>query len=394
MAKLPGNFRLLLPVVLIVILSGCELQRDSADVSDPGPVGELPTLAPLGSESVEVASEATPVPTVINVEPTATESALEEGDAASDPDELVAPTSEPASIPATPAADTTQSEASAAVQSETFTAPVAEAETAEESASQESIVVDATTEDLAQEGGPIASNPPASQTTGDYAAPAYDGTSYTVQPGDTLFSIATRYGTTVEALAYSNGLSSDLIYVGQQLTISAADDGSYAAPPTAYDPVVPGGEGAYHVVAPGETLFRIALTYGTSVDAVAAANGIPYPFIIQVGQELVIPAYGSNPGLPPPPEGGYYQPSPESAPPDYYQPDPGFQPEPGFAPQEGYGPDYGYQAPGQAGTHTVAPGETLFLIAQRYGTTAQAIASANGLGNPNAIYVGQVLYLP
>ena len=46
------------------------------------------------------------------------------------------------------------------------------------------------------------------------------------------------------------------------------------------------------------------------------------------------------------------------------------------------------------GTHTVGPGETLYSIATRYGTTAQAIAQANGITNPNQIYVGQVLYLP
>ena len=51
-------------------------------------------------------------------------------------------------------------------------------------------------------------------------------------------------------------------------------------------------------------------------------------------------------------------------------------------------------APGIAGTHTVVPGETLYSIANRYGTTAQDIAMANGLANPNQIYVGQVLYLP
>jgi LysM repeat protein len=51
---------------------------------------------------------------------------------------------------------------------------------------------------------------------------------------------------------------------------------------------------------------------------------------------------------------------------------------------------------GQAGaiTHTVQQGETLSSIAQRYGTTWQAIANANGLQNPNQIYVGQKLTIP
>jgi LysM repeat protein len=44
--------------------------------------------------------------------------------------------------------------------------------------------------------------------------------------------------------------------------------------------------------------------------------------------------------------------------------------------------------------HTVQRGETLSSIAQRYGTTWQAIANANGLVNPNQIYVGQKLKIP
>lgn len=380
MARLPKLYYFFVSLILIATLTGCELRRDSSDVSDPGPVGELPTLAPLGSESVEqqASEDATAIPTVINVEPTAVESTLSEGQAASEPQETVAPTSAPASISASAAVENTQTEQAAAVEPETFTAPAQQAAT-ESPASQEPIVVDATTSDLAQDGGPIASNPPVSQTTGDYAATPYDnsivsGSTYTVQPGDTLFSIAQRFGTTVEAIAVANGLSSDLIFVGQELALSG-DSGNFA-PSAPYNPGI-ASEGGYHVVAPGETLFRIALNYGTSVDAVAAANGIPYPYIIQVGQKLVIPAYGSDPGLPPPPAGGFYQPDPGY----------GYQ-DPGFA------PDNSYAAPGQARTHTVAAGETLFMIAQYYGTTPLELAAANGLSNPNEIYVGQVLYLP
>lgn len=49
---------------------------------------------------------------------------------------------------------------------------------------------------------------------------------------------------------------------------------------------------------------------------------------------------------------------------------------------------------GSSVTHTVQPGENLFRIAQRYGTSINAIASANGLANPNQIVVGQTLVIP
>lgn len=44
--------------------------------------------------------------------------------------------------------------------------------------------------------------------------------------------------------------------------------------------------------------------------------------------------------------------------------------------------------------HLVQPGETLSSIAYKYGVTTWAIASANGVWNPNLIYVGQVLTIP
>ena len=58
-----------------------------------------------------------------------------------------------------------------------------------------------------------------------------------------------------------------------------------------------------HVVQPGENLFRIALRYGTSVQALAAANGIVNTGRIYVGQRLVIPGASSPPPSTPPASG-------------------------------------------------------------------------------------------
>jgi len=51
-------------------------------------------------------------------------------------------------------------------------------------------------------------------------------------------------------------------------------------------------------------------------------------------------------------------------------------------------------ASAQAQTHTVAGGETLFAIAQKYNVSFQALASYNGIVNPNLIYAGQILVIP
>lgn len=111
-------------------------------------------------------------------------------------------------------------------------------------------------------------------------APSGGTVTYIVQRGDTLYSIARRYGTTVEAIASANGITNpNLIRVGQKLTIPTS--GSPAPPP-------PSG-GTTYVVQPGDNLFRIALRYNMSYLYLASYNGISDPSRIYVGQVLRIP---------------------------------------------------------------------------------------------------------
>ena len=82
---------------------------------------------------------------------------------------------------------------------------------------------------------------------------------YTVAPGDTLYSIARRYGTTVEELMRLNGLESFLLQPGQVLKLPSRE--------------------RTHVVAPGDTLFSLARRYGTTVEALMRLNGLSSPEI-------------------------------------------------------------------------------------------------------------------
>ena len=113
-----------------------------------------------------------------------------------------------------------------------------------------------------------------------------------------------------------------------------------------------------YTVQPGDTLGRIAATYGTTVDAIVQANGLADPNLISVGQQLIIPV-----------PGGAGVSAPQVAAP---------APAPG--------------APGPT-TYTVQPGDTLSAIASRHGSTVSQLASLNGLDNPNLLSVGQVLRL-
>jgi LysM repeat protein len=170
---------------------------------------------------------------------------------------------------------------------------------------------------------------------------------YQVRSGDNLFRIALRYGTTVEAIRAANWLTSNAIYPGQVLVIpsgASANSSSPSSPAPAprSDPIPPGN----YIVQPGDTLYRIALRAGMTMQAIQAANGMTTVYV-HVGQALVIPA--------------------------------------ARAPIT--------TAPGSTRTYTVQSGDNLFRIALRFGTTVEAIQAANELTGTD-IHPGQVLIIP
>ncbi len=96
---------------------------------------------------------------------------------------------------------------------------------------------------------------------------------YTVQSGDTLSSIAAKFGTNYQTLASLNGISNpNLIYVGQVLRVNgSASAGSI-----------------YYTVRVGDNLSAIASRYGTSYQSIAALNDLDNPNLIYAGQTLKI----------------------------------------------------------------------------------------------------------
>ena len=167
-------------------------------------------------------------------------------------------------------------------------------------------------------------------------------TMHTVAPGETLAKIASSYGTTVSALASANGLSNpNLLRIGQLIQIA-----SPSASASATSQVITGT----HIVSAGESLASIARRYGTSVEAIAQVNGLTNPQLIFVGTQLTIAEGVAEPSIATTPTG--------------------------------------------TSVHVVAPGETLGAIAARFGTSVQALITSNDLADANLIKPGQQISVP
>lgn len=200
---------------------------------------------------------------------------------------------------------------------------------------------------------------PASDGAGNAAAPA--GTVHRVSQGESLSRIAKRYGTTSAQIAKANGIANpDRIAVGQTLVIAAnpAPTTSPTTPPTGRGtapPVAPTSQTvAVHEIQPGETLYSIARRYQIEPRDIQAYNAINDPTLIWAGQEIRIPGSSATGTAPPNPA----------------------------------------RDATTTSTYTVAKGDSLSKIAQRFATTVPDLQAANALANPNALSIGQKLTIP
>ncbi|RPH36194.1 MAG: LysM peptidoglycan-binding domain-containing protein [Chloroflexi bacterium] len=187
------------------------------------------------------------------------------------------------------------------------------------------------------------------------ATPAVAGDELVVERGDTLWDLARRHGLTVAELAEWNRIDNpSQIRVGQRLVLEppAVPATTNLVPAAAPAPLI-------HVVRAGDTLWAIAIRYGTTVAAIATMNQLPNPSLIRVGQALAIPQAA------PPPAPSTPAPAPTAV-----------------------------TTPPASVTHIVQRGETLWAISARYGVSIQAIVTANALASASFIRTGQQLVIP
>lgn len=164
-----------------------------------------------------------------------------------------------------------------------------------------------TTQDLAQLNG--IANVNSIQVGQRLLVPVQPGVSvqtHTVQPGETLQSISGLYGVSIAELAALNDMADpNSLHIGQVLNIVPGVPApvEVSQPPPAADVPEPALLSAaidvpassqqpitvIHTVLSGETLFRIAMAYGTTVNAVAQANSLTDSELIYAGQTLIIP---------------------------------------------------------------------------------------------------------
>jgi peptidoglycan endopeptidase LytF len=207
------------------------------------------------------------------------------------------------------------------------------------------------------------------------------GTYHTVKRGETLYSIAKRYGQNYQTVAKWNNIPPPYtLRVGQRLRVAATStrgkqmsQGYSSSSPTlpTSSPSLPipssGGNVVSHVVQAGDTVSSVAQQYGYSSEQLAYWNGLSPPYELQIGRRLRVAPYPSTSQTAAARTTGSYSNSRTK----------------------------GYSSPADTSRsfHRVVTGDTLYSIARTYGIGVADIAVWNNLQPPYTLSLGQILQI-
>jgi len=181
-----------------------------------------------------------------------------------------------------------------------------------------------------------------------------------IRKGETISTIASRYGVSQYAILEANNLSQrSKIYAGKKLIVPVPMDRSYGSSTKRSHEYTT--KNSIYSVRSGDTMWDIAKAFGTTVDALRGINYIEKGSRIYVGQKLKIPTDAMNLG-----SSSYAEKSSDNS--DNY-----------------------VSSSESSQSHMVRKGDTLWDIARQYGTTSSAIRKLNNLDHSSRIYPGQVL---
>lgn len=160
--------------------------------------------------------------------------------------------------------------------------------------------------------------------------------SYTIKAGDTFYSLAKRYNTTLAALISANPtINVNNLQVGQRICI----------PQQQVYPACP--EGNYYTIKSGDNFYAIARRYRVSLDDLLEANPGVDPDRLRPGQVICIPL-----AIPP------------------------------------------VTCPPGSTTYVIQAGDTYYKLAQRFSISVDALIKANPEINPNALLIGEQICIP
>jgi len=190
-----------------------------------------------------------------------------------------------------------------------------------------------------------------------------------IRKGETVSTIASRYGVSQYAIFAANNLSRrSKIYAGKQLIVPVPLDRNYKSQPRKNRDYK--ASKSVYSVRSGDTMWDIARAFGTSVNDLRRVNYIERGSRIYVGQKLKIPSSATK-----------LKEKNQTSPMTYASKDKKQSSKSGSS----------NKSSGSSSKYTVRSGDTLWDLARRFGTTTSNIRKLNGLGRSSRIYPGQVL---